>query len=556
MAVRIASSSGGGDTGGSGRHILVNNPLVRVQKQTAAPFATEVSRKVNEDEEVHEQKGGGRKGMSWVQRIFHPNAAEAESPDFNRWTVIAPAFLAHMCIGSPYAWSVMSDPISKTLGVVASSPTDWSLFECTLPLSLVFAFQGLAAAFLGSWAMRAGPRASMTVSSLCFGGGLMLGGLGVHLHSLPLLYASYGVMGGAGVGLAYTPPIHTVISWFPDKRGLASGLTIAGFGSGALVFTSLANQLMAYFSKAPMYLTGDVVTKVVDGKLLASLGEGTIEVVRATAAELAPLPFEGLSEGLYVVGTGSTGAAESLAVCGAIYSTVILGSAFAIRTPPPGYRPAGWEPPIPKALNGDDPGEVDEPEQKSVTANNVLRTPQFYLLGTTFVCIASGGIGLMSVAKPMLGEIFSSVLPAVVTGAFTSQYIQVLAVGNLGGRIGWAALSDAIGRRPVFNIFVIGSALLYLSMPHVVHQVAETGSTLMLYSFMGATAACISIMGGTYALLPAYESDLFGSKYVGPIHGRILLFGSIAALAGPSAIHKLRSSSESVAIQGLLTEVE
>ncbi len=549
LAVRIGS---GRDTDGSGRYRLLKNTPVPVQQRFSAPFSTGNSRKVNEDGKVCEQNVDGTKGVSWVKRIFHPRAAEAASPNFNRWAVVAPAFLSHMCIGSPWAWSIMSGPLSRSLGVVASSPSDWSMFECTLPLSIVFAMQGVSAACLGSWAMRIGPRASMSISSLCFGSGLMLGGLGVHLSSLPLLYAAYGVLGGTGVGIAYTPPIQTLISWFPDKRGLASGLTIAGFGSGALIFTSLINQLMAYFSVVPTCLTGDVVTQLVDGKLLASLGEKSAEVVRVTAGELASLPFEGLSEGLYIVGTGSTGAAESLAVCGAIYSMIMLASSFTIRTPPPGYKPAGWEP-LPNTSNGDD--GVDEQEQKNVTANNVLRTPQFYLLGTSFFCLATGGIGLMSVAKPMLGEVFSSVLPAIVTGAFTSQYVQIMAAGNLGGRIGWAAISDAIGRRPTFSMFTAGSALLYTGIPFIAHQVVDTGSTLMLCGYIGATATVISFMGGTFSILPAYESDLFGSKYVGPIHGRMLLFSTAAALAGPSIVLKLRSAAESAAIQELLTKV-
>ncbi len=550
MAMKIVS---GGDTGGSGRYRLLKDPLERVTRQIVAPFATEVSRKVNEDDKVHEQKGDGRKGMSLVERIFHPRAAETASQDYNRWAVVAPAFLSHMCIGSPWAWSVMSGPLARNIGVVASSPSDWSMFECTLPLSIVFACQGIAAAALGSWAMRLGPRASMSIASLCFGGGLMLGGLGVHLESLPLLYAGYGVLGGTGVGLAYTPPVQTLISWFPDKTGLASGLTIAGFGSGALVFTSLVNQLMAYFYKAPTCLTGDVVTQLVDGKLISTLGEKSIEVVRVTAGELVSLPYEGLSEGLYIVGTGSTGVAESLTVSGAIYTVIMLACAFTMRTPAPGYKPAGLEPPLPKVSNGDD--TMGGLEQKNIKPNDVILTPQFYLLGTTFFCVATGGMGLMSVAKPMLGDIFSNVLPAIVTGAFASQYVQIMAAGNLGGRIGWAAISDAIGRRNTFNMFTTGSLLLYLGIPFIVHQVVDTGSSLMLYGFIGATATAISFMGGTFSILPAYESDLFGSKYVGPIHGRMLLFSTASALAGPSIILKLTSTAESNAIQGLLTKV-
>lgn len=136
--------------------------------------------------------------------------------------MVIPAFATHMCIGSPWGWSVMSGPLSRELGVAASSALDWSFSETTLPLSITFAMQGITAALGGKWQMKVGPRKAMFVAGLCFGGGLMLGGLGVALHSLPLLYAGYGLLGGTGVGLGYTPPVQALIQWFPDRKVMHS----------------------------------------------------------------------------------------------------------------------------------------------------------------------------------------------------------------------------------------------------------------------------------------------------------------------------------------------
>jgi hypothetical protein len=495
-----------------------------------------------------EEKQEKRMGM------FHPKVSVA-SPSFtNRWAVVLPAFATHMCIGSPWAWSVMSGALSRNLGVVAASAGDWSMYECTLPLSFVFALQGISAALGSSWAMKVGPRASMAVASLCFGGGMMIAGLGVEMHNLSLVYAGYGLLSGTGVGLAYTPPVQSLIAWFPDKKGLASGLTIAGFGSGALVFTPLVQGLMEKFARMPQYLGSplDVETQVEGGKLFADVGGRLVEAVRVGSAELARLPYDGLSEGLYAVGTGSTGAAEALMISGALYTAIMMTSAFTIRSPAPGYSPPGWTPPAPAASESGD----SSAHAQNVKANDVLKTPQFYLLGTTFFCLACGGMGIMAVAKPMMSQVFSSTLPTLVTASFASQYVQVMAAGNLGGRIGWAAVSDAVGRRPTFHMFTAASVPLYLAVPYCVEQVVETGSSTMLYAFMGTTFVAITYMGGVYSILPAYEADLFGSKYIGPIHGRMLLFSSAAALAGPSIVLKLRDAAEVSAIQELLEKVE
>ena len=327
------------------------------------------------------------------------------------------------------------------------------------------------------------------------------------------------------------------------------------------------------------------------------------------AAELAKLPYSGLAEGFYAVGTGATGAAEALAVMGAGYFGVIMLSSLLIRNPHPSYRPAGmqaetaasvaakvgkarcsytgvtWHANTAHALRTALPPQVPDME-----VDDIVKTKQFHLLGTTLFCMGTAGMGLLSVAKPMMSEVFSTLLPAVVTSAFASKFLLMLSAGNLGGRMGWAAVSDAIGRRNTFFIFTLGSVPLYFALPTIINMVVSTGSPEPLYLFCASTVTAISIFGGVYAILPAYEADLFGTKVciapgrpafqatsrltcpprplpapppgvdappqsVSATHGRMLLYSSTAAVVGPILLNKMRGISERSAVTDLLTKV-
>jgi len=466
----------------------------------------------------------------------------------NRWAFVLPAFATHACIGAPYAWSLMTGPLTREYGFVTSSAADWTFEEATFPIMIIFFLQGAAAAAGAKWQIRVGARKSIALAGACWGGGLMLGALGIHLHSLPLLYVGYGFFGGIGVGIGYTPPVQALIQWFPDRKGLASGMCIAGFGSGAIIFAPTMTKLMSYFSKPPTFLgtRDEVATRTVEGKML--LESGDTEVVYANLADIKTLsaPWsDTLQEGVYLVGSGSTGAAESLGTIGVIYFSVMSMSSLIIKKPHPNYIPEGYTPP-----------DTSSQLSKNVTVDMAMRTPQFWTLYGVFACIATGGMGLFSVAKPMMTEVFSSTLPLIVTASFASSYLLLMSAGNLGGRLFWATVSDKIGRRMTFNIFTLSSVPLYAMCPYIVASAVTNQSTASLYLFCGTTFCAITMMGGNYAIMPAYEADLFGSKYVGAIHGRMMLASSTAAIFGPQIILTLRGRSEKAAMADLLSKVD
>lgn len=388
--------------------------------QDLRSFSTEIDSKSKEE--------GKPKAKSGLWDKYFGLESNVASPDFkSRWLMVVPAFATHMAIGSPWAWSVIADAITREQGFVAPAVGDWSLMEAAYPLSFVFLVLGVSASVVGKWQMKVGARHAMAMAAAAFGGGSLVGAAGIYYHSIPLLYAGYGVLGGLGLGLSYTPPVQTLMQWFPDKKGVAAGLTIAGFGSGALLFTPVAQYLMKKFAKMPEYLgpAEQFVTKIQDGRIFADVNGSMVEVVQAGAAELAKIPYS-LSEGLYVVGSGSSGTVETLAITGAAYFGIMLASALAFKKPHPSYVP-----PVAPVVENSKKFVAPVPARE-ITLDEAMRQPQFYLLGTSFYCLAVGGMGMFSVAKPMMSEVFSAALPAIVTSAFAAKFILMLSAGNLG----------------------------------------------------------------------------------------------------------------------------
>ena len=465
------------------------------------------------------------------------------APDgYNRWRVPPASIAIHLCIGSVYAWSVFNTPLTRDLGVVASSANDWSLSSVVWIFSVAIVCLGLAAAFAGKWLEKVGPRFVGVVAAFLWGGGFIVGSIGISTHQLWLLYLGYGVLGGFGLGLGYVSPVSTLIRWFPDRRGMATGLAIMGFGGGAMIGAPLISALLETFQRAPEYLGAENMVALVteEGRRFAETAAGKVEVVIASANQAASFGGEA---GVYVVGTGETGAASTFLTLGIAYFIVMMFASFQYRVPKEGWKPEGWQP-KPEASSK---GMVSK---NHVHIDQALKTPQFWLLWIVLCFNVTAGIGVIGVAKTMINEIFGNL--AIVTAGFAGTYVLMISVFNMVGRFFWASTSDYIGRKNTYHCFFVIGTLLYLSIPFW----AGLGNTTALIGFYIATMIIFTMYGGGFATIPAYLADLFGTLHVGGIHGRLLTAWSTAGVLGPFAITYLRNMSVENAIADLAAKVD
>ena len=487
--------------------------------------------------------------MGIVSRLHKQQIIAA--PGFNRWRVPPASIAIHLCIGSVYAWSIFNPPLTRVLGVVGSSSGDWPLEHVTRVFSVAIVFLGLAAAVAGKWLEDVGPRMVGVVAACLWGGGFAVGGLGILTHQLWLVYLGYGVLGGCGLGLGYVSPVSTLIRWFPDRRGMATGMAIMGFGGGAMIAAPMKEALLKAFYRAPERLGSiDEVELITEGgRRLAEVAGSLQEVVVVGAQEGAKLlvPVE---PGVYLVGTGSTGAAETFFALGALYFVIMLAAAFSYRVPPPDWRPDGWTPP--------DPQQADARmiSTHDVDINQALKTPQFYLLWIVLCFNVTAGIGVLGVAKTMMSEIFGTTLPGVVDGAFAATYVSMISVFNMAGRFLWASASDKLGRKNTYYVFFVLGIILYLSIPWTAARVSASPAVVYLVLFYGVTMIIFTMYGGGFATIPAYLADIFGTKYVGGIHGRLLTAWSVAGVLGPLAITGLRARAVERGIDQLAAQVD
>lgn len=469
---------------------------------------------------------------------------------FNRW-LIAPAALGiHLCIGSVYAWSLFNPSLIKRLGVVTSSADDWTLKSVVWVFTVAIVFLGLSAAVGGKWLEKVGPRMVGTVAACCWGGGFMIGGVGILTGQLWLLYLGYGVIGGCGLGLGYVSPVGTLIRWFPDRRGMATGIAIMGFGGGAMIAKFMIEPFIKMYYKAPDYLGSvDSVTLTTDesGRRLAEIAGNLQEVVIVGANDISNMLVPG-DAGVYVVGTGTVGVAEAFFTLGAVYFVIMLCAAFGYRVPREGWKPKGWEPP---------PEDTQHAmiSHHSVHIDEALKTPQFYQLWVVLCFNVTAGIGVLAVAKTMMNEIFGSTLPNIVDFGFASTYVLMISAFNMVGRFVWASASDYLGRRNTYWVFFTLGIILYCSIPYTAQQVSVNPSVVWLVYFYAATMIIFTMYGGGFATIPAYLADIFGTKFVGGIHGRLLTAWASAGVFGPLAITSLREISVKNAINDLITKI-
>jgi MFS family permease len=420
---------------------------------------------------------------------------------FNRWLVPPAALCIHLCIGMAYGFSVFWLPLSRALGIskanacpdislaqeLFTTTCDWRVASMGWMYTLFFVFLGGSAAVWGGWLERVGPRKAGVVAALCWCGGLVLGAIGIITHQLWILWLGSGVIGGVGLGLGYISPVSTLVKWFPDRRGMATGMAIMGFGGGAMIGAPLADLLMNFY-KTPT----------------------------------------------------SVGVWQTFLSMGAIYFVFMMVGAFGYRIPPAGWRPEGWTP----------PSETKTMiTQHHVHLDNAHKTAQFWLIWAVLCLNVSAGIGVIGMASPMLQEIFAGNLigqPGVtftqltpeqrtLVAAIAAGFTGLLSLFNIGGRFFWASLSDYLGRKNTYYTFFVLGIALYALAPWF----AQIHSKVL---FVLAFGIILSMYGGGFATVPAYLADIFGTQFVGAIHGRLLTAWSTAGIVGPVVVNYIREA--------------
>ncbi|MGO2985989.1 MAG: OFA family MFS transporter, partial [Brevibacterium aurantiacum] len=312
--------------------------------------------------------------------------------NFNRWLIPPAALAIHLCIGQVYAFSVFKIPFMSHFDAGEVS-IGWIF-------SIAILMLGISSAIFGPWVEKNGPRASMVAAGTCWVIGFFVASLGIMTGQLWLVYLGYGVIGGIGLGIGYISPVSTLMKWFPDRPGLATGLAIMGFGGGALIASPMSNQLMSLYGGGP--------------------------------------EPENLVAGL----------TPTFVTLGIVYAVVIAAGAFVIRVPHPEWTPKNFDPA--KATT--------KPMQTTgnVSVRNAIRTPQFWLLWVALFLNVTAGIGILENAAPMIQSYFG------ITAAAAAGFVGLLSIGNMGGRFIWSTTSDYLGRKNNYMLYLGGGLLLYL----------------------------------------------------------------------------------------------
>ncbi len=431
-------------------------------------------------------------------------------PGFSRWLVPPAALAIHLCIGMAYGFSVFWLPLSRAVGGSAplacpkdmsllaelfTTSCDWKISTMGWMYTLFFVLLGCSAALWGGWLERAGPRKAGVVSAVCWCGGLVISAIGIYLHQMWMLWLGSGVIGGIGLGLGYISPVSTLIKWFPDRRGMATGMAIMGFGGGAMIGAPLADLLMRHFATPT-----------------------------------------------------SPGVWQTFLTMAIIYFVFMMSGAMGYRVPPTGWKPEGWTPPASQANNA-------MITQGHVHVKRVWSIPQFWLVWLVLCLNVTAGIGILGMASPLLQEVFGGILidkpqlgyadldkaQLAAIAAIAAGFTGLLSLFNIGGRFFWASLSDKLGRKLTYLTFFVLGFVLYASIPWSAHA----GSLAL---FVGAFCIILSMYGGGFATVPAYLADLFGTQMVGAIHGRLLTAWSAAGIFGPVLVNYIREYQLSLGV--------
>ncbi|HZK06541.1 MAG TPA: OFA family MFS transporter [Actinomycetaceae bacterium] len=396
---------------------------------------------------------------------FLSKEASVARPGYSRWLIPPAALCVHLCIGQVYALSVFKVPLEHHFNA-SHTAIGWIF-------SLAIAMLGTSSAIFGTWVERNGPRKAMVVSAACWSSGFLIGSLGIATHQLWLLYLGYGFIGGIGLGIGYISPVSTLMKWFPERPGLATGMAIMGFGGGALFAAPFSTFLMERYDPS----------------------------------------FNSAVDGSYAAGSAVW---KTYLTLGIIYAIVMLIGAALVR--------------IPRGFEDDDhAGHIPGHGGALVRTSKAVRTPQFYFLWIILFCNVTAGIGILENAGPMIQDFFREGGETPVTAGMAAGFVGLLSLANMSGRFVWSSLSDKIGRKPAYVTYLGGGLLLYLTLA----QLGSRGIAL----FVTTAFLILTFYGGGFATIPAYLKDLFGTLEVGAIHGRLLTAWSAAGIAGPLIIN-------------------
>jgi OFA family oxalate/formate antiporter-like MFS transporter len=389
-----------------------------------------------------------------------------ERLESKRWGIAIAAVVMQLSLGTVYAWSVFKKPLMTSHG--------WGETETQVTFMICIGMIGIAAAFGGALVDKRGPRFVATLGGILFGIGTLLAGLADQTGNIYLLYLGFGFIAGLGNGFGYVTPIATLIRWFPDKRGLVTGLAVMGFGFGAFFMGKIAPGMV-----------------------------------------------------------NSMGVATTFYILGIVFLILVTAAAQFYKNPPKGWLPAGFT-----------PSKATASAAQSFTFDEARKTPQWWMLWAMLCLNISAGLGLLSQLSPMAQDIIGKTQGITDPKALALAGGTILAIASIFnglGRLFWAWLSDAIGRKNIFIIMFLTQAILYILLPQISGQ------------FLFTVIACylLACYGGGFATMPAFVADSFGPAYIGRVYGIMLTAWSVAGVIGPMVFAQLKGIALYVAA-GLL----
>ncbi|MCI1820803.1 L-lactate MFS transporter [Megasphaera sueciensis] len=380
----------------------------------------------------------------------------------NRWFIALSAMGIHICIGSVYAWSVLTKPIMETMG--------FTLRETTWTFSLAILFLGLSAGFLGSFVQKIGPKKSGLMSMGFFCTGMFGTAVALYFHNLFLMYLFYGIIGGIGLGTGYITPVSTLVKWFPDNRGFATGLAIMGFGFASMIAGPAMQILVQHF-----------------------------------------------------------GLVTNFIILGIVYMTIMTASSLYLTPPKLGEVPA-------TDMILKEASETNAVQYAGAmpqfTVKQAMKKWQLYTIWWLFFTNITCGIALLAVASPMAQEVVQ------MSPIMAASMVGIIGFMNGAGRIAWATVSDYIGRSNTYILFFAIEVVAFFKLASITSS----------FSFQLVVLLIITCYGGGFSCMPAYLSDLFGTKELSAIHGRILTAWGAAGVAGPLLLSFIKETTNSYAV--------